>query len=86
MWIGYIKHYHQTHVYVNGTFMLIMKTSSNENVFWGETTGHRWIPSQRPVTRSFDVFFELHLNKRLSKQTRQTPVIWNAIALIMTSL
>ena len=25
-------------------------------------------PSQRPVTRSFDVFFDLHLNKRLSKQ------------------
>ena len=24
-------------------------------------------PSQRPVTRSFDVFFDLHLNKRLSK-------------------
>ena len=25
-------------------------------------------PSQRPVTRSFDVFFDLRLNKRLSKQ------------------
>ena len=25
------------------------------------------IPSQRPVTRSFDVFFHLRLNKRLSK-------------------
>ena len=25
--------------------------------------------SQRPVTRSFDVFFDLHLNKRLSKQS-----------------
>ena len=25
-------------------------------------------PSQRPVTRSFDVFFDLSLNKRLSKQ------------------
>ena len=22
-------------------------------------------PAQRPVTRSFDVFFDLHLNKRL---------------------
>ena len=28
----------------------------------------RWIPPQRPVTRSFDVFFDLRLNKRLSKQ------------------
>ena len=25
-------------------------------------------PPQRPVTQSFDVFFDLHLNKRLSKQ------------------
>ena len=25
-------------------------------------------PTQRPVTRSFDVFFELRPNKRLSKQ------------------
>ena len=25
-------------------------------------------PTQRPVTRSFDVFFDLRLNKRLSKQ------------------
>ena len=27
-------------------------------------------PTQRPVTRSFDVFFDLRLNKRLSKQSR----------------
>ena len=33
-------------------------------------------PAQRPVTPSFDVFFDLRRNKRLSK---------NAIALIMTS-
>ena len=26
------------------------------------------LPSQKPVTRSFDVFFDLRLNKRLSKQ------------------
>ena len=26
-------------------------------------------PSQRPVTRSFDVFFDLRLNKQLSKQS-----------------
>ena len=29
-------------------------------------------PSQMPVTRSFDVFFDLGLNKRLSKQWRRT--------------
>ena len=33
------------------------------------TTGHRWIPSQRPVTRSFGAFFDLRLNKLLSKQS-----------------
>ena len=34
----------------------------------GEFTGG--IPAQRPVTRIFDVFFDLRLNKRLSKQSR----------------
>ena len=28
------------------------------------------IPAQRPVTRSFDVFFDLRPNKRSSKQSR----------------
>ena len=32
---------------------------------------HRWFPSQRPVARSFDVFSDLRLNKRLSKQSRR---------------
>ena len=27
-------------------------------------------PAQRPVTRSFDVVFDLRLNKHLSKQSR----------------
>ena len=35
----------------------------------GEFTGPRWIPAQRPVTRSFDLFFDPHLNKRMSKQS-----------------
>ena len=53
----------------------LMMTSSNGNIsritgpLCGEFTGHRWIPlTQRPVTRSFDVSFDLRLNKRLSKQ------------------
>ena len=45
-------------------------------------------PSQRPMTRGFDVFFDLHRNKR-SKQydtlVNDTLVIWDAIVLIMTS-
>ena len=52
-----------------------MMTSSNGNIFrvtgllCGEFTGYRWVPhTQRPVTRSFDVYFDLRLNKRLSKQ------------------
>ena len=35
----------------------------------GEFTGPRWIPRTKPVARSFHVFFDLHLNKRLSKQS-----------------
>ena len=62
-------------VYITRTILLAnkglshdMMTSSNGNIFrvtghlCGEFTGHR---SQRPVTRSFDVFFDLRLNKRL---------------------
>ena len=41
-------------------------------------------PSQRPVTRSFDVFVDLRLNKRMS--IIDTPVIWDTIAPIMTSV
>ena len=50
-------------------YCLAMMTSSNGNIFrvtgplCGEFTGH---PTQRPVTRIFDVFFDLWLNKRLS--------------------
>ena len=52
-----------------------MATSSNGNIFrvtgplCEEFTGPGEFPAQRPVTRSFDVFFDLRLNKRLSKQS-----------------
>ena len=52
-----------------------MMTSSNGNIFrvsgflWGEFTGDRWIPPQRPSTRSFDIVFDLYMNKRLGKQS-----------------
>ena len=51
-----------------------MMTSSNGNIFrvtgslCGEFTGPGEFPTQRPVTWSFDVFFDLRLKKRLSKQ------------------
>ena len=34
-----------------------------------EFTGTGEFPAQRPVTRSFGDFFDLYLNKRLSKQS-----------------
>ena len=49
-------------------------TSSNGNTFrvtgplCGEFTGPGEFPTQRPVTQSFGVFFDLRLNKRMSKQ------------------
>ena len=52
-----------------------MMTSSNGNIFCvtgplcGEFTDDRWIPAHRPVTRKFDVSFNLRLNKRLRKQS-----------------
>ena len=59
----------------------LIMTSSNGNIFrvtghlcW-KFTGQRWIPrtgelpAQRPVTRGFDVFFDLGLDKQLSKQS-----------------
>ena len=53
-----------------------MTTSSNGIIFrvtghlCGEFTGLGEFPAQRPVTRSFDVFLDLGLNKRFSKQSR----------------
>ena len=56
-------------------FKLTMMTSSNGNIFrvtghmCGKFTGPGEFPAQRPVTRSFDVSFDLHPHKRLSKQS-----------------
>ena len=53
---------------------LAMMTSSNGNIFrvtghlCGEFTGHRWIPRTKASVGSFDVFFDLRLNKKLSIQ------------------
>ena len=68
-----------------------MMTSSNGNIFrvtgplWGEFTGPGEFPTQRPVTRSFGVFFDLRLNKRLSKKTVRL-VIRDTMVVIMTSM
>ena len=65
---------------------VIMMTSSNGNIFrvtghlCGEFTGPRWIPrgtgefpAQGPVTRSFDVFFDLRLSKQWWGWWYETP-------------
>ena len=68
-----------------------MRASSNENniallaLCEGNPSVTSEFPSQRPVTRSLDVFFDRRLNKRWSKQLR-CRYVWDTIALIMTSL
>ena len=76
----------------------VMMTSSNGNIFRvtgplsGEFTGPGEFPTQRPVTRSFDVFFDLRLNKQLSKQPWgwwfETPLwsLWRQCNVIWISL
>ena len=45
------------------TFSVLLTLSAGNSPVTGE------FPAQRPVTRSFGVFFDLRLNKRLSKQS-----------------
>ena len=68
-----------------------MMTSSNGNIFrvtgplWGESTGHRWIP----LTKASDAelwCFRWSAPEQIVEQTLETPVIWDAVTLIMTSL
>ena len=60
--------------HIHSWWISTMMTSSNGNIFrvtgplCREFTGPGEFPAQRPVTRSFDVFFDLRPNKRLSKQ------------------
>ena len=71
-----IIHFQRPTVHLRPTVQLLnMMTSSNGNIFRvtgplrREFTGTGEFPAQRPVPRSFDVFFDLSLNKRLSKQS-----------------
>ena len=60
-----------------------MMTSSNGNIFrvtspfWGNPPVTGGFPSQRPVTRSFGVFFNICLNKRFRIQSRRWSYNWN---------
>ena len=61
------------------TFFALLAIRARNSPVTGE------FPAQRPVTRSFDVFFDLCLNKRLSKQSWgrwfETPLcpLWHPI-------
>ena len=57
------------------TFSVLLAICAGNSPVTGE------FPAQRPVTQSFDVFFDLRLNKPMVRL-----VIWDAIAPIMTSL
>ena len=56
-------------------FVICMMTSSMETfsallaLCTGNSPVSGWFSAQRPVTRSFHVFFDLRLNKRLSQQS-----------------
>ena len=68
-----------------------MMMSSNRNIFRvtgllrGKSTRDRWIPLTKASDAELNFLFDLRLNKMV-EQTIQTPVIWDGIALIMTSL
>ena len=59
------------------TFCTLLALCAGNSPVTGE------FPAQRPVTRSFDVYFDLRLKKWFSKQSL---VIGEASMLIMTSL
>ena len=54
----------------NDVLSQFMMTSSNGNIFRVTDLLCREFPAQRPVKRSFNVFFDLRLNKRLNQQLR----------------
>ena len=68
-----------------------MMTSSKGKIFhvtgplWGESIGHGWLP----LTEGSDVehlYFPWSAAEQTVTQTIESPVIWDAIALIVTSL
>ena len=78
------SHFMEEHSSPTSIFPVFMRTSSNGNMFGvtgfcagnsPATAGNSPVTgefsSHRPVTRSFDVFFDLRLNRQLSKQSRR---------------
>ena len=66
-------------------------TSSNGSIFritgplWGEYTGHRWIPLSKTSDAGLWCFLWSAPEQTVEK-TIETPLIWDTVALIMTSL
>ena len=90
----YVCHWYAYHCYdVANRYvtMCYMMTSSNGNIsallapLWGESTGHRCIPLTK--ASDSDIYcFLWSTPEQTDEQTIETPVIWNSIAFIMTSL
>ena len=58
----------------NTNYVVVMTSSNGDTFFpryWPFVRGIHCSPHKEPVMRSFDVFFDLRLNKRLSKQSRR---------------
>ena len=67
-WPGSLKHTRVTRAptwwrHQMDTFSALLALCAGNSPVIGE------FPAQRPVTRGFDVFFDVHLNKRLNKQS-----------------
>ena len=60
-----LRHFHATSWwrYQMGTFSALLVICAGNSPVTGE------FPAQRPLTQSFDVYFDLRLNKQLSKQS-----------------
>ena len=55
-------------------------------LFEGGSTGHRWIPLTKAYTRAELWCFPWCMHEQTTEQTVEILVIWDAMALIMTSL
>ena len=76
---------YSSHKYISQTsWAVFMMTSSNGNIFrvtghlCGEFTGPGEFPAQKPVTRSFDVFFDLEAG-----DLRHIPTHYDVIVMSM---
>ena len=72
--ICFQQRWSKLHCILASSFIMMTSSSNDGNIFrvtghlGGNSPVHGEFPAQRPVTRSFDVFFDLRPNRRLSKQ------------------